>query len=337
MIRWAIRLLVIIAVPAICWYEISQSARGILVGVGMSLLIILAEIIIGRIPLDNLIAGVLGGTLGLIAEKMMDYAVYLADKPVWYDRLHRYSMILNILFAYLGMVVAIRKKDEVELLDRNIFVPSAKRKGQEVLILDTSVIIDGRIIDVCELKFISGRLIVPRFVLNELHALADSADNMKRQRGRRGLGILARLQEVPANPVTIFEKDFSQLKEVDAKLVELAKDLQAKVFTTDFNLNKVASLQGVKVLNINDLANALKAVVLPGESMNVFVVKEGKERDQGVAYLDDGTMVVVEEGRRLVGKRAEVVVASILQTSAGRMIFAKPKDHSGAGEAVQRF
>jgi uncharacterized protein YacL len=230
--------------------------------------------------------------------------------------------------AYLGMVVAIRKKDEVELLDRNIFVPSSKKKGQEVMVLDTSVIIDGRIIDVCESRFMSGRLLVPRFVLNELHALADSSDTTKRQRGRRGLDVLTRLQEMQDNPITIFEKDFSALKDVDAKLVELAKDLNAKIVTTDFNLNKVASLQGVRVLNVNDLANALKAVVLPGETMNVYVVKEGKEKDQGVAYLDDGTMVVVEEGRRLVGKKAEVMVSSILQTSAGRMIFTKARDHS---------
>ena len=330
MIRWSLRILVIAAGPAIGWFQISQNTRGIMVGVVCALLIILAEIVIERIPLDNLIAGVLGTILGLISAKMLDYGIYLLDKPMLYDRVHKYSLLINVLLAYLGMVVAIRKKDEVELLDRNIFIPSSKKKGQEVMILDTSVIIDGRVVDICDSRFMSGRLLVPRFVLNELHALADSADAAKRQRGRRGLDILTHLQEMPDNPVTIFEKDFSELKNVDAKLVELAKDLRAKVITTDFNLNKVASLQGVRVLNINDLANALKAVVLPGETMNVFVVKEGKEKDQGVAYLDDGTMVVVEEGRRLVGKKAEVVVSSILQTSAGRMIFTKAKggDHS---------
>lgn len=336
MIRWIIRLTVIVTGPAIGWFQISHSTRGILVGVVCSLLVILAEIVIERIPLDNLIAGVLGGVMGLISAKLLDYGLYLMDKPELYDRAHKYSLLVNLLLTYLGMVVAIRKKDEVDLLDKNIFVPSTKKRAQEVLILDTSVIIDGRILDICDAKFLSGRLIVPRFVLNELHALADSADTIKRQRGRRGLDILTRLQEMPENAVTLFEKDFPDLREVDAKLVELAKELAAKVVTTDFNLNKIASLQNVRVFNINDLANVLKAVVLPGESMNVFVVKEGKERDQGVAYLDDGTMVVVEDGRRFVGKKAEVMVASILQTSAGRMIFTKPKEHSQSGESFSR-
>ncbi len=333
MIRWGIRLLVVMAGPAIGWYQISRSTKGILVGVSCALLIIFAEIIIERISLDNLIAGALGAILGLISAKMLDYGVYLLDKPDFYFKIHHYSLLINLLLTYLGMVVAIRKKDEVELLDRNIFVPSSKKKTQEVFVLDTSVIIDGRILDICEAKFITGRFLVPRFVLNELHTLSDSADTTKRQRGRRGLDILTSLQEIQESPVTIFEKDYSQLSNVDAKLVELGKDLGAKLVTTDFNLNKVASLQGIRVLNINDLANALKAVVLPGESMTIFVVKEGKERDQGVAYLDDGTMIIVEDGRRAVGKRTEVMVSSILQTSAGRMIFTKVKDHHSLNEA----
>ncbi len=333
MIRWAVRLAVVIAGPAVGWFQIAQTTKGILVGVTCSLVVIAAEIVIARIPLDNLIAGTLGGVLGLISAKMIDYGVYLLDRPVFYDKFHKYSLLINLLLTYLGMVVAIYKKEEVELLDKNIFVPSSKKRGQDVLALDTSVIIDGRIADICETKFLSGRILVPRFVLNELHALSDSADAIKRQRGRRGLDILARLQEMTDNPVTIFEKDFSELKDVDAKLVELGKNLNAKIVTTDFNLNKIASLQGVRVLNINDLSNALKAVVLPGEAMFVFVVKEGKERDQGIAYLDDGTMVVVEDGRKLVGKKVEVLVSSILQTSAGRMIFSKSKDHGKSASA----
>ena len=332
MIRWAIRILVVIASPMIAWFQISQSGRGILAGVLIALVIILAEIVIDKIPLDKLIVGAVGVFIGLGLAKALEYGVYLMDKPYWYDLTVRYSILINVVLGYLGMAVAIRKLDEVDLLDRNLFVPSSKRKGQEVVLLDTSVIIDGRIIDICETRFMTGRIIVPRFVLNELHTLADSSDNIKRQKGRRGLDILARIQEIPETPVTIFEKDFSALKSVDAKLVELAKDLGAKIVTTDFNLNKIASLQGVRVLNINDLANALKAVVLPGEGMNVFIVKEGKEKDQGVAYLDDGTMVVVEDGRRLVNKRVEVTVTSILQTSAGRMIFTKPKEHGQVSE-----
>lgn len=334
MIRWAIRLGVVVAGPAIGWFQIAHSARGILIGVTCSLLVIFAEIIIERIPLDNLIAGILGAILGLISAKLMDYGVYLLDNPVIYDKVHKYSILINLLMTYLGMVVAIRKKDEVELLEKNIFVPSSKRKVQEVLILDTSVIIDGRILDICESRFLMGRLLVPRFVLTELQALSDSADAIKRQRGRRGLDILTELQALKDNPVTIFEKDYAHIREVDAKLVELGKELEARIITTDFNLNKVASLQGVRVFNINDLANVLKAVVLPGETMHVFVVKEGKEKDQGVAYLDDGTMVIVEEGRRLVGRKLEVSVTSILQTSAGRMIFTKPKDHGHGRDAA---
>ena len=326
MIRWIIRLLVVVAGPLIGWFQIEPSSKGILIGVSCSLAVILAEIIIDRIPLDNLVAGAIGAILGQILAKLVDYGLFLVDQPGLYDRVHKYSLLINILLTYLGMVVAIRKKEEVELLDRNIFVPSARKRGFDVAVLDTSVIIDGRISDICDTKFMTSRLLVPRFVLNELHQLADSADAIKRQRGRRGLDILSKLQETPETMVSVYEKDFPELKEVDGKLVELAKELSAKIVTTDFNLNKIASLQGVRVLNINDLANALKAVVLPGESMSVFVVKEGKERDQGVAYLDDGTMIVIEEGRRHVGKKVEVVVSSILQTSAGRMIFTKAKE-----------
>lgn len=327
MIRWGIRLIVVVAGPVIGWFHVAQTPRGILAGVLMSLLVIAAEIIIEKIPLDDMIAGILGGVLGFVTARLLDYGIYLLDKPDFYNRVHRYSLLINLLMVYLGMVVAIRKKDEVELLDKNILVPGSKKKSQELYVLDTSVIIDGRILDMCEAKFLMGKLIVPRFVLNELHALSDSADSIKRQRGRRGLDILNRLQEISENPVTIYEKDYPELKDVDAKLVEIAKELSARIATTDFNLNKIASLQNVKVFNINDLANVMKTVALPGENLSVFIVKEGKERDQGVAYLEDGTMVVVEEGRRFVGKKLDVTVTSILQTSAGRMIFTKPKEH----------
>ncbi|OGR84568.1 MAG: hypothetical protein A2901_05945 [Elusimicrobia bacterium RIFCSPLOWO2_01_FULL_54_10] len=320
------RILILISMPVFTYFKISPTTNGILAGVGIALAIILAEIIFDIVSLDNLMIGAVGVVLGLIGVWVLDYVFYSMVSTVLYDRVHRYYIPISAATAFLGMMVAIRKKDEVDLLDRNLFIPSSKKGGKEVVILDTSVIIDGRIIDVCETRFMTGRIIVPRFVLNELHALADSADNIKRQKGRRGLDILARIQEIPETPVTIFDKDFSKLQAVDAKLVELAKDLSGKIVTTDFNLNKIASLQGIRVLNINDLANALKAVVLPGEAMHVFVVKEGKEKDQGVAYLEDGTMVVVEDGRRLVSKKVEVVVTSILQTSAGRMVFTKPKE-----------
>ena len=192
--------------------------------------------------------------------------------------------------------------------------------------MDTSVIIDGRIADVCETEFLDGTIIIPQFILHELQHIADSSDSLKRARGRRGLDILHRIQKMSHMEVRIVEEDFPKIREVDSKLIALAKKLGAKVITNDFNLNKVAELQGVKVLNINDLSNAVKPVALPGESMRVFVLKEGKEPGQGVAYLDDGTMIVVENGRKYINKNVDVAVTSVLQTAAGRMIFTKLKE-----------
>jgi len=205
-----------------------------------------------------------------------------------------------------------------------------------IKLVDTSAIIDGRIVDICETHFISGALVVPRFIVNDLHALSESADQLKRARGRRGLDILARLQELKNAPLRILDKDLPEIKEVDAKAVRLAHDLGAQVITTDFNIHKLAVLEGVTVLNVNDLSTALKPVVLPGEGMSIFVMKDGKEKEQGVGYLDDGTMVVVEEGRRWIGKRVEVSVYSILQTSAGRMIFAKAKPDAKPQQVMQQ-
>jgi uncharacterized protein YacL len=207
--------------------------------------------------------------------------------------------------------------------------PSAANKtapGSSVKLLDTSVIIDGRIADVAETGFIDGPLVIPRFVLNELQRIADSDDPLKRNRGRRGLDILNKLQQSKVIKVQIQDKDFPEIKEVDAKLVKLGSVLNAKVITNDFNLNKVAQFQGVKVLNLNELSNVVKPIVLPSEEMSVFVAKEGKDANQGVAYLDDGTMVVIEVGKQYIGKTINVIVTSVLQTTAGRMIFAKIKE-----------
>ncbi|HSW38723.1 MAG TPA: PIN domain-containing protein, partial [Acidobacteriota bacterium] len=190
-------------------------------------------------------------------------------------------------------------------------------------ILDTSVIIDGRIADICKTGFLEGNLVVPHFVLRELQQIADSADSAKRNRGRRGLDVLEKIKSVPGVAVQIVENDFPDVKEVDLKLIELAKEMTAKIVTNDFNLNKVSQLRGVDVLNINELANALKPVVLPGETMKVFILKEGKEYNQGVAYLDDGTMVVVDNARRMIGKTIATQVTSVLQTTAGKMIFGR--------------
>ncbi|MDD5409700.1 MAG: PIN domain nuclease, partial [Candidatus Omnitrophica bacterium] len=193
----------------------------------------------------------------------------------------------------------------------------------DVILLDTSVIIDGRIVDICKTRFLGGKVIIPKFVLRELQQIADSTDPIKRQRGRRGLEILNTIQKESGMDITIHEQDFSETTEVDAKLVMLAKLLEAKILTVDFNLNRVASIQGIKVLNINELANALKPVVFPGEEMHIKLIKEGKEHNQAVGYLDDGTMVVVEDARRLIGQDVKAVVTSVLQTQAGRMIFTK--------------
>jgi uncharacterized protein YacL len=205
-------------------------------------------------------------------------------------------------------------------------------RGETPKILDTSVIIDGRIADVCETGFLEGPFIIPQFILRELQHIADSPDPLKRNRGRRGLEILNRLQKQSDLEVRISDQDFPKLPEVDAKLIELAKRINGRIITNDFNLNKVAELLGLTVLNINQLTNALKPIVLPGETIHIQILKEGKEPGQGVAYLDDGTMVVVEEGRRIIGKELDVVVTSVLQTTAGRMIFARPKDEESATE-----
>jgi len=227
-----------------------------------------------------------------------------------------------IIMPYIGFLVGTRKfewLDPAHLL--SFFKEKSVVKTQKIL--DTSVIIDGRIADICNTLFIDGSLVVPQFILKELQIVADSSDSVKRQRGRRGLDVLGQLQKSSQISIVISEIDFPEIKEVDSKLIELAKYLDAKIVTNDFNLNKVAQLQGIPVLNINELANALKPVVLPGETIQAFILKEGKEKDQGVAYLDDGTMVVVDNSRKLIGQTVEVTVTSVLQTTVGKMIFGR--------------
>lgn len=228
------------------------------------------------------------------------------------------------LLAYIALEVGLKKGDEFDLIHSLV---KKQRHGVEKVV-DTSVIIDGRIADACETGFIQGTLVIPQFVLHELQLIADSSDSLKRTRGRRGLDILKRIQNQAKVQIEITDEDFSRIKDVDSKLVALAKKRNAQILTNDFNLNKVADLQGVEVLNLNQLAEALKPLVLPGETMDVMVSKEGKEPMQGVAYLDDGTMVVIDQGQSLVGEAATVTVTSVLQTTAGRMIFAKRKNGS---------
>ena len=239
------------------------------------------------------------------------------------------TLTVMLFMGYVGLVVGAVKGDYLDLTALGgIFIEKGASKSHP-LIMDTSVIIDGRVADIAETGFLAGTLVIPQFVLRELQQIADSADSIKRNRGRRGLDILQRLQKKKGSyEIVISEADFPDIREVDHKLIELGRQLEGKIVTNDFNLNKVAQLRGVSVLNINELANALKPVVLPGEIMRVFVLKEGKEYNQGVAYLDDGTMVVVDNARRMIGKNVDVSVTSVLQTTAGKMIFGRFNEES---------
>jgi uncharacterized protein YacL len=312
-------------------YSIGHTPDAALVGLGVACLVVAAELVIERIPLDVLVFGAIGAVGGVVVERVLDWLVFKLDNPTYYRFMSDNSLVINLVFAYLGCVIAVRKKGELELLDKNIVVKGNTVRDSKVI--DTSVLIDGRIADIAETGFLAGNLIVPRFVLHELQMVADSSDATKRQRGRRGLDILKRLQDNHDITVKIYDKDFQNIKEVDTKILELAKEMNAKVATTDFNLSKVAALQGIPVLNVNDLAGALKSVVLPGDNLQIYLAKEGKERAQAVGYLDDGTMVVVEDGRRHIGKRVAAHVSSILQTPAGRMIFARV--HEGSAPVSQ--
>ena len=239
------------------------------------------------------------------------------------------SVFLYIVFGYLGLTIPHRRKEDIYTTFSSMKRPTREKHKEQnktfPKILDTSVIIDGRILDICKTGFIEGPLIIPEFVLEELQHIADSSDALKRNRGRRGLDILNKIQKEVDIEVIINDSKFDDVKEVDSKLLKLTQQFKGRVITNDYNLNKVAEVQGIPVLNINDLANAVKPVVIPGEEMMVQVVKDGKEQNQGLAYLDDGTMIVVESGRKFIGETIDVVVTSVLQTSAGRMIFAKPK------------
>jgi uncharacterized protein YacL len=292
------------------------------------------EEVLFKVPVGDLLFGTLGLIIGLIVAYFLGFAIDSIDLPNFTKVL---PIILSFVLGYLGFRVGFTKRDELIQLF-TLRGNNAKKKlpegvePQEVRgsykLLDTSVIIDGRIADISETGFIEGILVVPQFVLTELQHIADSSDTLKRTRGRRGLDILKKLQDERMTKVEITEEDFEDVQEVDLKLVRLAKKMgnDTQIVTNDFNLNKVCELHHVKVLNINDLANAVKPVVIPGENMQVMVIKDGKEHNQGVAYLDDGTMIVVEGGRSYIGQAITVTVTSVLQTSAGRMIFAKPKD-----------
>lgn len=285
-----------------------------------------------KVPVGDLFFGSVGLIIGLIIAYLINITLQDINIKVVSQIL---PLFITILLGYFGFQVGFRRRDEfLGLLNRKDRDKKRTDEGQEGVkvkndspakILDTSVIIDGRIADICQTSFLEGTIVIPEFVLGELQHIADSSDVLKRNRGRRGLDVLNRIQKELPVEVEIYEGDFEEIPEVDSKLIKLAKVMDGIVVTNDFNLNKVCDFQGVRVLNINDLANAVKPVVLPGEELMVQVIKDGKEQNQGVAYLDDGTMIVVEEGRNYIGKTIEVLITSVLQTSAGRMIFAKPK------------
>ena len=309
--------------PAVPWW----SWCGLGTAAGACLVVF--EAVLHRIGRDVSVRGfsaaVFGLLFGLIMAKMVSDVISLAVKDP--GSMSTIRLIVTWVFAYIGMVVALRGRDEF-----NVIIPyvrlSRQDHSEDLVVVDTSAIIDGRIADLCKTRFLQGKLLVPRFVLRELQAVTDSADPLKRNRGRRGLDVLNSLRAQPHVDVRIHEEDIPGVAETDAKLVKVAQLLGAKIVTTDYNLNKVAELQGVSVLNVNELAQALRPVMLPGETLEVKPVKEGKEPHQSVAYLEDGTMVVVEQGRHLIGQTVQGVVTSVLQTAAGRMIFVRPEGAS---------
>ena len=295
---------------------------GALAGFIFALLALSIEKIIKKAPLKVIFGGTFGLFLGLVIAQLLGYAFSgLQNSTIRIS----ISVILSCVFGYIGLVLGGKKVEEFKWPGWGFFAKGSQKKDGGK-ILDTSVIIDGRVADICETDFLEGPLIIPQFILQELQHIADSADNLKRARGRRGLDILNRMQKGDTVEVQVVDDDYPDIKEVDAKLIALAREMNAKVVTNDFNLNKVAQLQGVLVLNINQLANALKPMVLPGEVLHLQIMREGKEQGQGVAYLDDGTMVVVENASRHLGEEVEASVTSILQTTAGRMIFSTLKE-----------
>ena len=319
-----VRLLFVLVVGATCFviepFNLTRpwdAVVGALIGAG----IVLFEWKLRTVSLKRLIGAAIGSILGICGAYLFALVIRSSIPP---GQTQSFLQILvMLLMAYVGLAVGANKGDLLNLAALGGIFGGEKQGKKSYKILDTSVIIDGRIADIAETGFLDGVIVTPQFVLRELQLVADSADSLKRNRGRRGLDILQRLQKVANLQIQIVEDDFPAVREVDLKLIELAKLYEGKIITNDFNLNKVAQLQGVEVLNINELANSLKPIVLPGETMRVFILKEGKEYNQGVAYLDDGTMVVVDNARKMIGKTIDVSVTSVLQTTAGKMIFGK--------------
>lgn len=320
-----VRVFFVLILSVAAWYfkpfglqELPAAGAGLALGV----VVVLFELRIRQVSLKRLIGAATGSVLGIVGAYLISLILSqaLTGEP---HTLAFLQLLILFLMSYVGLVVGANKGEMLNLAALGGLFGGEKSSKQSFKILDTSVIIDGRIADIAETGFLDGILVVPQFVLRELQLVADSADSMKRNRGRRGLDVLQRIQKMAHLNVQLIEEDFPNVKEVDLKLIELARLYDCKVVTNDFNLNKVAQLHGVSVLNINELANSLKPIVLPGEIMRVFILKEGKEYNQGVAYLDDGTMVVVDNAKRMISKTVDITVTSVLQTTAGKMIFGR--------------
>ncbi len=332
---FALRLLFVLIFTVACWFfrpfGINQwTAAGC--GAIVSALIILFELRVRALSLKRLFGAVIGSLLGITGAFLFSLVLRNSLPDGRTRSLLQIGVLL--LMTYIGLVVGASKGDLLNLAALGGLFTGERAGRRNTKVIDTSAVIDGRIADIAETGFLEGVLIIPEFVLRELQMVADSSDSSKRQRGRRGLDVLQRMRGNAQIVVQIIEEDYPHIREVDLKLIELAKHLEAKIVTNDFNLNKVAQVRGVAVLNINDLANSLRPVVLPGEKMRVVIMKEGKEFDQGVGYLDDGTMVVVDHARRLIGRSVEICVTSVLQTASGKMIFGK-LDETSRPEAVR--
>ena len=321
---FAVRILFVLIFCVACWFfRPFGTTPWVAAGGGAiaAALFILFELRVRALTLRRLFGAVIGSLLGILGAFLFSLVLRNALPDGQTRDLLQLAVLL--LMTYVGLVVGASKGDLLNLAALGGLFAGERGGKRNTKVIDTSAIIDGRIADIAETGFLEGALIIPEFVLRELQMVADSSDSSKRQRGRRGLDVLQRMRGNAQITVQIAEEDYPHIKEVDLKLIELARNLEAKIVTNDFNLNKVAQVRGVAVLNINDLANSLRPVVLPGEKMRIVVMKEGKEYDQGVGYLDDGTMVVVDHARRLIGRSVEITVTSVLQTASGKMIFGR--------------
>jgi uncharacterized protein YacL len=334
---WAARAFLLACTGAVSYTLRPFGLRGLQaagVGVLIGLIVLLAELRLRRAALSGLLGGAFGVVLGVFAALLVTLVISRTDEPEPTKSFLEFAVLFA--FGYLGLVLGSGRGGELPADGLEGFFGRKAGPAESMKLLDTSVLIDGRIADICDAQFLEGVLGVPQFVLHELQMVADSADPLKRQRGRRGLEVLQRIQKMPQVKVRILEADFPQAGDVDHKLVELARRTGAKIITNDFNLNKVATVQGLAVLNVNQLAHVLKPVVLPGEPMRVLILREGKEANQGVAYLDDGTMVVVDGARRMINKSVDIIVTSVHQTTAGKMIFGRLEERAEPAPSLRQ-